>query len=68
MNKELNQSSYKDFIRLVENMRKFQKAYFTEGRKQSDLIASKKYEKQVDDFLKNESLLCQKVNNQSNLF
>lgn len=40
------------FLVLVWKMRKHQKAYFTEGRKQSDLIESKRLETEVDKALK----------------
>jgi len=35
----------------VWKMRKHQKAYFTQGGKQSDLVDAKRYEKLVDDEL-----------------
>lgn len=40
-----------DFIDLVRRMRQAQKAYFTQGRKHSDLIESKRLEKEVDQAL-----------------
>ena len=40
-----------EFIETVRQMRAAQKAYFKEGRKHSDLIASKRLEKLVDDAL-----------------
>lgn len=40
------------FFDLVGQMRTAQKKYFTQGRLQSDLIASKELEKQVDQVLK----------------
>ena len=36
------------FIQLVRKMRERQNAYYRQGRKQSDLIASKELEKEVD--------------------
>lgn len=36
------------FIELVRKMREKQNAYYRQGRKQSDLIASKQLEKEVD--------------------
>ena len=36
------------FIELVRKMREKQNAYYRQGRKQSDLIASKELEKEVD--------------------
>jgi len=36
------------FIQLVKKMRMHQNAYYKNGRKQSDLIASKQLEKEVD--------------------
>jgi hypothetical protein len=39
------------FILLVKTMRRYQKAYFKDGRKQSDLIMSKTLEQQVDQAL-----------------
>jgi hypothetical protein len=36
------------FIVLVRKMRERQNAYYRQGRKQSDLIASKELEKEVD--------------------
>lgn len=36
------------FIELVRKMRQAQNAYYRQGRKQSDLIASKQLEKEVD--------------------
>ena len=39
------------FFDLVGQMRAAQKKYFTQGRLQSDLIASKELEKQVDQIL-----------------
>jgi hypothetical protein len=41
-----------DFIEMVRCMRAAQKAYFKDGRKQSDLIESKRLEKQVDEALR----------------
>jgi len=40
------------FVVTVWKMRKFQIAYFNDGRKQSDLIEAKRYERMVDDELK----------------
>jgi hypothetical protein len=40
-----------DFLNAVRNMRKYQKAYFSEGRKQSDLVSAKNYERFVDKAL-----------------
>jgi len=40
------------FINTVRQMRKHQTDYFTKGRKQSDLIESKRLEKVVDQALK----------------
>jgi hypothetical protein len=39
------------FIELVRELRRSQKAYFKNGRKQSDLIESKRLEKLVDEAL-----------------
>jgi hypothetical protein len=39
------------FITLVRQLRKYQKAYFKDGRKQSDLLMSKTLEQQVDQAL-----------------
>lgn len=36
------------FVELVRKMREKQNAYYRQGRKQSDLIASKQLEKEVD--------------------
>jgi len=36
------------FIQLVQKMRERKNAYYRQGRKQSDLIASKELEKEVD--------------------
>jgi hypothetical protein len=43
--------NYDAFVNAVREMRGYQKAYFKEGRKQSDLIEAKKWEKLVDEFL-----------------
>lgn len=38
----------KQFIELVRKLRQMQNAYYRQGRKTSDLIASKELEKEVD--------------------
>jgi hypothetical protein len=39
---------FQEFMNAVKSMRKFQVAYFREGRKPSDLMEAKKFEALVD--------------------